>query len=77
MPNNPESFNDETKKLEVRWNVWLLKEGKIREMAANMSSARQSIASALSALTALSTCVASTEVFMNLAKQLTGWVYLA
>ena len=40
---DPDSFSDETRTLEIRWNVWLLKESKVRETAANMSAARQKI----------------------------------
>lgn len=74
---DPDSFSDETRKLEIRWNVWLLKESKVREMAANMSAARQNIASALTALTAVSTCVAFTDDNLSLANQRPEWRFLA
>jgi len=52
---DPASFEDETKEIEIRWNMWIMKEGKLRKLAANMASIRQSIATALTALTTTST----------------------
>ena len=74
---DPDSFSDETRKLEIRWNVWLLKESKVCEMAANMSAAKQNVASALTALTAVSMCVAFTDDNLSLANQRPAWRFLA
>ena len=51
---DPDSFDDETKQIDVRWHVWLRKEGKVREMASALSNSRQKIAIALAAMTAVS-----------------------
>ena len=53
----PDSFDNEAKPMEVRWHVWLRKEGKIRAMAATLSDSRHKIATALAAMTAISVFV--------------------
>ena len=54
---DPTSLDDESKKIEIKWNIWLLKEGKIKDMVQKLIQVKQNIASALSAITALSTYV--------------------
>ena len=51
---DPYSFDDETRKMDVRWHVWLRKESKIREMVSTLSDCRQKIGTAFVAMTAVS-----------------------
>ena len=49
---DPGSLEDDSKKIEVRWSVWIREESRIRTLAASLSEVRQRIAAALAALSA-------------------------
>ena len=52
---DPTSLDDDTKRVELKWNVWLLREGRVKEMVEDLMKIKQTIASALAAITTIST----------------------
>ena len=54
---DPRSLDDDTMKIELKWNVWLLREGKMKEVVEDLVKIKQTIASALAAITTISTYI--------------------
>lgn len=52
---DPQSLDDVTRKVEIKWNVWLLREGKVKEMVQDLIATKQNIAAALAAITTIFT----------------------
>ena len=52
---DPMSLDDHTRKIELKWNVWILREGRVKEMVEDLTKIKQTIASALAAITTSST----------------------
>ena len=67
------SFDDATKKVEIKWNVWLLREGKVKEMVATLTQTKQSVASTLAAITTVSTYEGQHIASGNMADHFVGW----
>lgn len=62
---DPRSLDDESRKIEIKWNVWLLREGKVKGMIESLISIKQSIAAALTAITTVSTYAVHSFVWEN------------
>lgn len=54
---DPTSLDDDTAKVELKWNIWLLREGRVKEMVEDLMKIKQTIASALAAITTISTYI--------------------
>lgn len=62
---DPRSLDDDSRKVEIKWNVWLLREGKIKGMIEDLISIKQSIAAALTAITTVSTYAAQLSIWID------------
>ena len=62
---DPRSLDDESRKIEIKWNVWLLREGKVKGMIESLISIKQSIAAALTAITTVSTYAFHPFIWQN------------
>ena len=62
---DPRSLDDESRKIEIKWSVWLLREGKVKGMIESLISIKQSIAAALTAITTVSTYGVHPSIWQN------------